>query len=101
MGATGCLVRLTWVLLGNAIIALCFVGILRQRDGFPSVSHAFLLGTVVVVIGLRYVDIRWLGGQTATGDPATMAHWRTYALSIGLVGLAAWGLAHVVAHIWR
>jgi len=98
LGASGCLVRLGWMLLGNAILAFSTIGILRHTESFLSVADAFYAGAIVAMIGLRYVDIRWLNGQTAAAEPATIAHWRRYALILGSAGFAGWGLAHTIAH---
>ena len=52
------------------------------------------------MLGVRYLDIRKFGGRTADGAaPATMAHWRRYALLLIGVCLLLWTLAHVAARI--
>jgi hypothetical protein len=47
------------------------------------------------------VDIRFLNGETGDGKPATLTHWRRYALLVGSVGLGAWLLAHALVSILK
>jgi hypothetical protein len=56
---------------------------------------------VAVIAGmlfLRYVDIRYLNGRTASGQAATMAHWRRYAVILTVIAAALWALAHALAY---
>lgn len=52
----------------------------------------FLLFTLGLVL-VRFVDIRYLKGETMDGDPATLKHWRRYTLRLlifaGFIYIAA------------
>jgi hypothetical protein len=50
----------------------------------------------VLTIAARRVDITRWQGTTASGEPATLAHWRRYAATVVLVAAAACVVAHMV-----
>jgi hypothetical protein len=96
MGASGCLVRLGWMMLGNVAMLLTLVAIVL-RQGALSYADAVFWVIVMSCIGLRYLDIRRFGGLTVTSQSATMAHWRRYVVFLTAVSAAAWGAAHAIA----
>ena len=97
---TGCLVRLGWMFLGTATVVLSAL-VISQYHGFLSAADAVFWAAIAGCIALRYIDIRWMNGQTATAEPATMRHWRRYVLLIVGVGLVVWGAAHGIAYLSR
>ncbi len=97
----GCLVRIAWMFLGIGALFVLAVFIAQRPRAALSGFDAAYWAVVAAVIGLRYVDIRALHGQTAGSEPATMAHWRRYAIVVLVAGLAAWGLAHGIAYLSR
>ncbi len=96
--ATGCLLRLFWMLVGNAILLFCILGIAQHRSSMLSIADVFYWAIVSSLLAARYIDIRHLGGTTADGDPATLAHWRRYAMVLGVVSMMLWLGAHVAAY---
>jgi len=86
-----------WMAIGNGAMMLCTVGIIRT--GALSCWDAVYWGLLGTLVLTRYVDIRCYGGQTSTGDPATMTHFRTYALWLSIGTAALWGAAHGVAYL--
>lgn len=90
----GCFCRLIWMLVG--IVILLFLGIeIVRRPGFSGVDAA--AGAVVAgMILARFVDVRYLNGQTADGKPATMADWRRYSVRLAALALVLWGLLHAI-----
>jgi hypothetical protein len=90
--ATGAefLVRIYWLFLGNTLLLFLLVLMSEKRPKLPSITDAAYLAAVASLIAVRYVDIRFLNGQTGEGKPATMSHWRRYALLIGSIGAGAW-----------
>ena len=89
----GCLVRLLWLAFGNLALVLCLVGISQRPWSTVNYVDVICLVTVAALIGLRYVDIRYFAGCTSTGEPATMADWRSYSWRIVGLTIAAWCLA--------
>ena len=96
--ASGCLVRLVWMLLGNLVLVISALSISHRAASFSGADVVFWV-TVVAVIWLRYIDITRLHGQTATGTPATMAHWRRYSMLMAAGAFALWIIAH--AYAWK
>jgi len=85
-----CLARLYWMLFGNALLLFLFVLIFEKRQATPTLLDAAFLLTGVSLIFIRFIDIRFLNGQTSEGQPATLTHWRGYAMNVGVLGLGLW-----------
>ena len=96
---SGCLVRLCWMALGNGALLLLGAHIAVSRQSFPAaVDLAFWL-TVLFALGARYLDITRFHGQTVTCEPATLGHWRRYAVLMPLFSLGLWLLSHGLAFL--
>jgi len=89
-GPIGCLVRLFWMAFGNLVLALCVIGIVQSGSLDLGGLDAIYWLTVVALLGVRYVDIRYLDGTTTDGQRATMAHYTHYAAVLTGVALAGW-----------
>lgn len=92
-------VRLFWMILGIVALGISVMMILRNRDGLFSVADAIYLVTFPLMIGARYLDIARYQGATAYGEPATMGHWRRYALSVAMGAVVVWLAAHGMAYV--
>jgi len=95
----GCLARLFWMLLGNVALGVSAIEISKSPGGRFSAGDFLFWAIVVALLCIRYADIRYLGGQTATGQPGTMGHWRRYAVLLVGVSLCLWGLVHGLAYL--
>ena len=88
--AAGVLLRLFWFFIGNVILFLCLTYIFHNRvRGLVLIDLGYWL-TVVAMIAARWVDIRSYHGDTATGEPATMTHWRKYTVYLAVGALVVW-----------
>jgi hypothetical protein len=96
VSAGGCLVRLGWILLGNVLLVAAALSIIGS-DTFLSLADAVYWALVAGMIGLRYLDVTRLRGQTAMGQPATLAHWRRYSMVLAGLALVGWSIAHLLA----
>lgn len=99
--AGGCLVRLGWMLFGSLILLFSAIGIIYHEGGFLSVADGIFWAALAACIVLRHTDIKHLKGHTASGEPATMVHWRRYALMLLVLGAAVWGVAHGISYFYR
>lgn len=91
----GCLLRLLWMGLGNVALVLTALWIYRSAGW--SIADILFAVIVLVLIGARYVDIVRYRGSTADGnEPATMAHWKRYALTVAAVAAALWVVARAL-----
>lgn len=97
--AGGCLLRLTWFFLGNLVLLFSFIGMLQHRGSFLSAWDAVFWAGVAVLIPVRYLDIARFHGETVSGQPATLAHWRRYAILLPLAAALAWAAAHAWARL--
>ena len=97
----GCLPRLFWGLIGNAILWYCTLLIQQQvyGQGFFSPLDIIYWATVGAMVIIRFADIRYLHGETYHGEPATMSHFRRYLLLMPIVALGIWILAHALAGV--
>ncbi|MDC0721314.1 hypothetical protein [Nannocystis bainbridge] len=93
----GCALRLFWMLVGNAIVYACLATIAFQGLPFPSLLDGVVWITVALTIAARRVDITRWAGTTASGEPATLAHWRRYAVTVVVVTAAVSVLAHALS----
>ncbi|MDD5676390.1 MAG: hypothetical protein PHW60_00180 [Kiritimatiellae bacterium] len=94
---SGCLVRLFWMGIGNIVLLVCAIYIVHTPARFLSFADLGYWLSVLAMIAVRYVDIHRYGGATATGEPATTAHWRRYAIRLTAGALVAWIGIHLLA----
>jgi hypothetical protein len=91
----GCLARLFW--MAGGLLALIFLSFsIFKHHAFSIRDLAFLLIVLCLVL-IRYVDIRYLHGETAEGEPATMSHWRRYTIGLLSGSLGVWLVLHVLS----
>jgi hypothetical protein len=92
------LVRFYWSFLGYAVLFVLLGLIFAQRARFPSLLDAGYWLAAALLIVLRYVDIRFLNGQTSEEKPATMGHWRRYVLLVAPLTLGVWLYIRIIVH---
>lgn len=94
----GCLLRLFWMAIANVGLLVLILSISSQ-SGFTLLDGLYWV-IVAAGVGARYVDISRFGGLTVDGTPASMTHFRRYAVRLFLVALGLWigthGLQRVV-----
>ena len=99
---SGCMplfLRLTWMALGNA--ALFLSAALVAKGTAPFVMDIIFFMVAIGLIVVRYVDITKFKGQTSEGKPATLAHWRRYAVLTAVISTGVWVLARIAySHKW-
>jgi hypothetical protein len=87
------LLRVYWMFLGNAIAAVAWFMIFKTGWGMSLADVLYGLA-MISLLAARYWDIRAYGGQTADGEPATMAHFTRYAIGLVALGAVLWLAAH-------
>jgi len=97
-GVGAIFLRVYWMFLGNIVLALSFLGIATGDNpfGWGDVGYWF---AIVTMTAARYVDITRYEGLTGTGERATVADWRKYAMGLVVGGLVAWLGAHGFAYL--
>lgn len=91
----GCLVRLFWMVGG--IIALLFLSLSIVRSGGLSAYDPAFAAVAAAMILVRFLDVRFLNGETADGHPATLRDWRRYAVGVAVCSFGCWLVLHGVA----
>ncbi len=91
----GIMARLWWMFLGNILLAFSLLFIVQNGGRFFHVADWVFWIALASLVLIRYVDIRFLGGCTGTGEPTSVRHWTRYAAVLTLCSTAAWILAHV------
>jgi hypothetical protein len=97
IGCFGLVVRMIWLLAGNAALFILAILIFQKR--VFSILDAGFWAVVAALILLRYMDITRLKGLTADSEPATLKHWRSYVVKLLLASCALWALAHGIPYL--
>ena len=96
----GILARLWWMLFGNVVLALSLIFIFRKEGGFFHPADWVFWITVATLVLVRYVDVRFCDGQTATGRPASTADWSRYAGLLVAGAILLWAIAHATNYVF-
>jgi len=96
----GCLARLFWMLIGNLCLLLCAKVISDGAAYALGPADLVFWAIIVLLMAVRYLDIRRFGGLTAWGQPASLGHWRRYAALLLIFALLLWFSARGVA-AWK
>jgi hypothetical protein len=82
---------------GNLLLLFFTIAIAGGRGlSFSAFDIAFW-AIVPVLLLVRYLDIRFLQGDTVTGERATLGHFARYAWRLPVVALVLWAAAHAWA----
>lgn len=97
-GAGNLLCRLIWMFAGPVTLAIVVYHTVAQGDVWFAMRDIVFAAAVALMIGARWVEMRSGKAQTATGEPATMAHFRRYITVLLPVVAIVWLAAKVVGH---
>jgi hypothetical protein len=89
--------HLFWIFAGPAVLALLLIAIaLRRTAEFSAVDIAYFL-VAGAVLACRWIDQRTGQATTGTGELATWADFRRYAVRLPPASLGIWILVKLVA----
>jgi hypothetical protein len=98
-GGVGLLfLRLFWMFLGNIVLGVSALLIVKAGASFSPIDILYWL-TTSLLVAARYVDISWFKGDTAYGEPASMTHWWHYTIGLLLLAAGAWLAAHGAVYL--
>jgi hypothetical protein len=100
-GILAILARPFWMFLGNFILMICAANILMGESGSTRTSDIIFWFAVAAMIIVRFLDIKFLNGLTATDKPATLAHWRKYAIMLIVCSGIIWAAAHAAVSLFK
>ena len=98
--ALGFLARFWWMFFGNIVLGFCILFIIENRGSFFHTSDWVFWIDAATLVLVRYVDIRFLGGFTGTGEPACITHWIRYAALLTALSIALWVLAQAAGYLF-
>ncbi len=81
-GCLSALVRLTWI-FGVIFLVFSAVFIAQRKGGLLADLGLFALAILIILV--RFIDIKYLKGETMDNRPATLANWRRYAFVVLIV----------------
>jgi len=96
--AIGLLARIYWFFIGNIFLFMLSLKIAMGEINDAFVGNLLFGITVVTLIFVRFIDIKFLNGQTAESEPATMTDWRRYTLKLIMISIAILVLANLSNH---
>ena len=100
-GALAILARLFWMFFGNFIMMISAVTILMGEGSSTRIPDIIFWCVVPAMIIVRFLDIKFLDGQTTTGEPATLSHWRKYAILLIIISAIIWSAAHMAVYLLK
>jgi hypothetical protein len=100
-GTLALLARIFWMALGNFALLICAANIFMGESSSTRVSDIIFWSVVPAMIIVRFLDIKFLDGQTTTGEPATLSHWRKYAVLLIIISAIIWSVAHAAVGLFK
>jgi hypothetical protein len=100
-GILAILTRPFWMFLGNFALMICATHILIGEGGSSRTTDIIFWSAVTAMIIVRFLDIKYLDGQTATGEPATLAHWVKYAVVLIIISAILWSAVHAGVGLFK
>ena len=82
--------RLCWTVIGLGILILTAYRIATAGSGWFTSLDAVYAGSVLLMLGGRWVEHRSGTARTLTDQPATAKHFRWYVVVLLLVALGVW-----------
>lgn len=89
----GILLRLFWMMAGNLLAFITLIGIFQSESSTLDAKDLIYWALIILLVITRYIDIKFLGGLTASGYPASISAWYRYASVLFIVAGLLWGLA--------
>ena len=85
------------MLIGNAALYLVALAIVQDGQDHEWTADVLFWAVVASLVLVRYADIVWLRGATATGAFASIVDWQRYVFGLLALASIVWLLAHLVA----
>ena len=91
-------VHVAWMLIGPFVLLVTLVNIVRLGTGWLTILDAVYFIVVVGMILCRWIDQRSGQATTSTGETATWADFRRYAMLLPPLAIGAWILANAIGN---
>lgn len=93
-GCLPALVRLIWI-FGAILLVYVALFIAQRKGGILPELGLFVLAALIIFV--RYLDIRYLKGETMDNKPATLRDWRRYAVKMAVAAAALYAAGKFLA----
>lgn len=90
--------RVTWMMLGPAALLGIIYAITANSSGWFRIPDAAYVAVVALMIGGRWIEQRSGAATTATGEPATVRHFKRYIRTLLPLAVGVWIAANVVGN---
>jgi len=95
-GCLSVLVRLTWIFGGSFLI---YGAIFIAQGKAPGLADTIFLLFTLGLLLVRFIDIRYLKGETLDNHPATLKDWRRYSVKMLIAAGLLYFLSKIAAHL--
>ena len=89
--------RLMWMMLGPMLLFVTTYAIVTSDSWFTPWDAAFC-GVLALMIGGRWVEQQSGSPMTATGEPATVGHFRRYVRVLLPLAMGIWVAANLLGN---
>jgi hypothetical protein len=100
-GILAILARIFWMFIGNFTLMICAANIIMGESNSTRTSDIIFWCVVLAMITVRFLDIKFLDGQTSTGEPASIKNWRKYAILLAIIAAVIWSAAHMAVYLFK
>jgi hypothetical protein len=100
-GISALLLRTFWMFLGNFALMICAANIFMGEGESTRTSDIIFWCAAASMIIVRFIDIKFLDGQTAAGEPASIKHWRRYAVLLIVISAIIWSASHGIVYLFK
>ncbi len=90
--------RLAWMLLGPLLLLVLLYWTVSTGRGWLTTWDGVYWVVVVGMVACRWIEIKSGSALTATGEPATPAHFRRYAEVLLVAAAVAWIAANLIGN---
>lgn len=90
--------RVMWMMLGPVALFFITLAIITKGGGWFGAEDALYGVIVALMIGGRWIEQRSGAARTATGEPATVEHFKRYARVLVPASVAMWVVANALGN---
>lgn len=90
--------RIVWTVLGPLLFAFLVYTIAVNSSGWFTAIDACYAAVLIAMIGCRWHEQRSGSATTISGELATQAHFRRYAVILALLGMAVWLISNILGN---
>jgi hypothetical protein len=98
--ASSLIARVYWMIAGPLVLFLFAMTIVSRGNGWLTTTDFAFLALVAGLVLARWYEFQKGSPKTSTGEAATSADLRKYALGASVVGIAVWIFANLLGNHW-